>query len=63
VPESEESEQSYGTVKMQGVLYGVILTGTDPDTAVDSLNRLLHGQARRVGIVPDETSEVCVAHN
>jgi hypothetical protein len=47
VPENEEPEQSYGTVMMQGVLHGVILTGADPDSAVDSLNRLLHGQARR----------------
>jgi hypothetical protein len=33
------------------------------DGAEAVFNRLLHGQARRMSIVPDETSEVRVAHN
>ncbi len=43
VPESEESEGSYEAVTMNGVPYGVIITGSDPDSAEGSLDQLVSG--------------------
>lgn len=43
VPEGGESEGEYEVVTMKGVPHGVIITGSDPDSAEDALNRLLNG--------------------
>jgi hypothetical protein len=43
VPESKESEGEYEAVTMKGVPYGVIITGSAPDSAEGALNRLLDG--------------------
>ena len=42
-PESEESEGEYEAVTMKGVPHGVIITGSDPDSAEGALNQLLDG--------------------
>lgn len=43
VPESEESEEGYEAVTMKGVPHGVIVTGSDPDSAKGALDRLVSG--------------------
>lgn len=43
VPESEESEEGYEAVTMKGVPHGVVVTGSDSESAEGALNRLLDG--------------------
>ena len=43
VPESEESEEGYEAATMQGVPFGVIITGSDSESAEGALNQLLSG--------------------